>query len=181
VREEFTDELSEILPPARKAVHYAQGIRGPAFVQGVGRLDQRLWANATQQLAHHGGRDPTLRERRELVKEPLRIPERAPPLACDNGQGLRLDLDFLGFGDLFELSYQRLDARAAEVEALTAAGDRRQDLVLLGRGEHEDDVLGRLFEHLEEGVEGLGRKHVDFVDDVDLHPAGGRREVHLVP
>ena len=70
MREEFTDELAEILPLTREAVHYAQGVRGPAFVQGVGRLDQRLGADAAQQLAHHGGRDPTLRERRELVQKP---------------------------------------------------------------------------------------------------------------
>src|ERR687898_212714 len=71
-------------------------------------------------------------------------------------------------------------AMTAEVEALAAADNRRQDLVLLGGGEHEDDVLGRLFEHLEEGVEGLGREHVDLVYDVDLHPAGDWGKVHLV-
>src|SRR5215218_8722385 len=62
VREEFADELAEILPPVREAVHYAQGVRGSAFMQGVGRLDERLGADAAKQLAHHGGRDPTLRE-----------------------------------------------------------------------------------------------------------------------
>src|SRR5215218_2264787 len=42
-------------------------------------------------------------------------------------------------------------------------------------------MLGRLLEHLGEGVKGLGRQHVDLIDDVDLHPSGGGREVYLVP
>ena len=48
-------------------------------------------------------------------------------------------------------------------------GDR--DFRRLGGAEDELDVLGRLFEGFEQGVEGLGSEHVDFVDDVDLEAA----------
>ena len=44
----------------------------------------------------------------------------------------------------------------------------------LGGAEDELDVFGRLFQGLQQGVEGLAGEHVDFVDDVDLEscPAG---------
>src|SRR5262249_39575243 len=46
----------------------------------------------------------------------------------------------------------------------------------VGGGEQELDVPGRLFERLEQGVEGGAGEHVDFVDDVDL-VAVARRQV----
>jgi hypothetical protein len=54
-------------------------------------------------------------------------------------------------------------------------------LVLLGGREHEHYVLGRLLEHLQEGVEGLGGQHVDLVDDVDLREPADGGEVDPVP
>ena len=63
-----------------------------------------------------------------------------------------------------------------EVVDLAAREDGGQDLVLLGRGEDEDDMGGRFLQRLEEGIEGLLREHVDLVDDKDLvasHLRGG--------
>jgi hypothetical protein len=40
-------------------------------------------------------------------------------------------------------------------------------------------VLGRLLEHLQEGVEGLGGQHVDLVDDVELREPADGGEVTL--
>ena len=49
----------------------------------------------------------------------------------------------------------------------------------LGGAEDELDVLGRLFERLQQGVECLAGEHVDFVDDVDFEarPAGPHVDV----
>ena len=55
-----------------------------------------------------------------------------------------------------------------EVETLAAAQDGGQDLLRLGGGEDELDVLGRFFERLEQRVERRRGQHVDLVDDVDL-------------
>ncbi len=52
--------------------------------------------------------------------------------------------------------------------------DRADDLVRLGRGEHELHMLGRLLDDLQQGVEALRRHHVRLVDDVDLVAALGR-------
>ena len=49
----------------------------------------------------------------------------------------------------------------------------------LGGGEDEFDVRRRLFERLEQGVEGADRQHVDFVDDVDLEAAAAGPILHV--
>ena len=68
----------------------------------------------------------------------------------------------------------------AEVEALAAREDGGRHLVRLGGGQDEDGVHRRLLQGLEQRVEGLGGEHVHLVDDVDLHAAFHRGEVHLV-
>ena len=50
-----------------------------------------------------------------------------------------------------------------------------------GRAEDELHVLRRLFERLQQGVEGLAREHVDFVDDVDLEPRPAGPHVDVLP
>ncbi len=38
----------------------------------------------------------------------------------------------------------------------------------LGSGKDKDDMAGRFFQGLQQGIESLPRQHVDFVDDVNL-------------
>ena len=67
-----------------------------------------------------------------------------------------------------------------EVIHLAAAQDSRQHLVLLGCGEDEDRVRGRLLERLQEGVERTGTQHVHLIDDIHAVLAYLRRYTHLV-
>jgi hypothetical protein len=57
-----------------------------------------------------------------------------------------------------------------------ARADGRDDLLGLGGGEDELEVLGRLLDQLQQGVEALRADHVRLVDDVDLVAAVHRRE-----
>ncbi len=57
-----------------------------------------------------------------------------------------------------------------------ARADRADDLLRLGRREHELHVLRRLLDDLEQRVEALRRHHVRLVDDVDLVAAARRAE-----
>jgi hypothetical protein len=68
---------------------------------------------------------------------------------------------------------------AAQVEALAARQHRDRNLADFGRGEDELDVLRRLFERLQQAVEGLRGEHVHFVDDIDLVTRRNRAVAHL--
>ena len=72
------------------------------------------------------------------------------------------------------------ESNAREVEPLAPREDRDRDLVRLGGAEDELHVLGRLFERLQQGVEGLAGEHVDFVDDVDLEPRTAGPDVDVL-
>jgi hypothetical protein len=70
-------------------------------------------------------------------------------VAGDERERVGGDLDRLLVGDPAQHGGDLLDGRAREVEAVAAVGDRRQDLVGLGGGQHEDRVRRRLLERLE--------------------------------
>ena len=86
----------------------------------------------------------------------------------------------LGRADVAQALDDQRCLNAAQVKALAPRNDGRQDLVALRRGEDELHVRRRLFQRLEQRVEGRGGKHVDFVDDDDLEGAVGRGELDLV-
>ena len=69
-----------------------------------------------------------------------------------------------------ELALDLGDGQAPDVEALEARQDRRREARRLGRGEHEDDEVGRLLERLQERVPGVLGDLVRLVEDVDLAP-----------
>jgi hypothetical protein len=69
---------------------------------------------------------------------------------------------------------------AAQIEALAARQHGDRNLADFRGGEDELDVLRRLFQRLQQRIEGLPRQHVDFVDDVDLVARLGRPVAHLL-
>ncbi len=87
-----------------------------------------------------------------------------------------VDRDLLLAGDVAHEVDQAGGLDAAKIEALAARQHRDRDLADLGGGEDELHMLGRLFQRLQQAVEGGLREHVHFVDDVDL-VAGDRRLV----
>ena len=65
----------------------------------------------------------------------------------------------------------------AEIELQAARQHRDRHLLRICRRKNEFDVLGRLLQRLQHGIEGRAGKLMHFVDHVDLE-AGVRRRVH---
>ena len=122
--------------------------------------------------------------RQHLIEQRLRVPQAAFRLTCDERQRVVGEADAFGAGDLLQLLEQLAEPDAPEVVALAAGEHGGQDLVRVGGGEDELHVRRRLLERLQEGVEGVLREHVHFVDDVDLEAAPDRLvrdRLHEVP
>ena len=68
-----------------------------------------------------------------------------------------------------------LSGHVAQHELQAAAEHGNGDFVRVGGGEDEFDVLGRLFQRFEHGVERGFGEHVHFVDDIDFVFAGSGR------
>ena len=140
-------------------------------VAGEDRLQQAADAAAVgeaEHVAHLGGGDLALPMRDRLVEHRQTVARRALGRPGDDRQRLRLDLDGFRLGDLGEMRGELVGGDAAKVEALAARQDRDRHLVDLGGREQELHMLRRLLKCLQQGVESILGKHVDFVDDVDL-------------
>ena len=74
---------------------------------------------------------------------------------------------FLG-GDIFEMFDQHSSIDTAQTEPLAAGEYRHRHLADFRRCEDEFGVRRRLFQRLEQRVEGGARKHMHFVENVDL-------------
>ena len=79
------------------------------------------------------------------------------------------------FDDVGEMRGQLLGRNPPQVETLAARQHRHRHLVHLGRREQELHMLRRLLKSLQQRIESVLRKHVDFVDDVDLVARADRR------
>ena len=69
---------------------------------------------------------------------------------------------------LRQVGVDGLGGHGAQIELQTAREHRDRHLLRVGGGQHELEVLGRLLERLEHGVERRVREHVHFVDHEDL-------------
>ena len=116
-----------------------------------------------------------------LVEQRQAVAHRAFGGARDHAQRLVLDRDLLGPGDLGEdarISSVRI--HAPQVETLAARQDGDRNFADLGRGEDELHMRRRLFQRLQQRIEGVLRQHVHFVDDVDLVARLDRRIAHAL-
>ena len=103
-----------------------------------------------------------------LIEQRQPIAHRAVCRACDQIEGGGFDGHRLLRGDPAEMGGQFGDAHAAQVEALAARQHGDRHLAEFGGGEHELHVRRRFLQRLQQGVEGVARQHVDFVDDEHL-------------
>ncbi len=67
-----------------------------------------------------------------------------------------------------------------EVELQTAREHSHRDFLGIGGGKNELDVLRRLFERLQHGIEGMASEHVHFIDHIDLETPLHRRVHGLI-
>ncbi len=118
--------------------------------------------------------------RDRLIEQRQRIAHRAFRGTRDDAERLGFDLDVFLRRDIGKMAHQHVSLDPAQIKTLAARQHRHRDFADLGGREHELGVLGGLFQRLQEGVEGRGREHVDFVDDVDLVAGARRRIAHAV-
>ena len=112
----------------------------------------------------------------QLVEDGEGVTRRPGAGADHEGQRGGVDLDALLLAQPGEVVRERARRDQPERVVVRPRADGRDDLLGLGGGEDELQVLGRLLDQLEQGVEALRADHVRLVDDVDLEPAAHRRE-----
>ena len=115
-----------------------------------------------------------------LIEQGERIARRSFGGARDQRQRAVLDRDIFLLRQRGQIGRQFGGIDAAQVETLAARQHRDRHLADLGGGENELHMRRRLFQRLEQAVEGLFRQHVHFVDDVDLVACRHRGITHAL-
>ncbi|SHW80470.1 Uncharacterised protein [Mycobacteroides abscessus subsp. abscessus] len=157
----------------RRAVAGGQRVDGPVDQREVGGAQQRQRPLVDDAILLGAGQ--------QLVEHRQRVTRRTTTGADDQGVHRVVDADVLLGADLLQQAAHGLRRQQPERVVMGTRPDGRQHLLRLGGGEHEDQVLRRLLDDLEQRVEtGVGH-HVRFVDDEDAVPRLRRRVERAVP
>ena len=123
-------------------------------------------AREAEDLAGLVDRHRALRSGGALVEQAHRIAQTAVCQPRQKRSRIRLELDALLIGDIIQTAHDILRHDAPEGEALAARQDRSRHLMQLRRRQNEQQVLRRLLDDLEQGVERAQREHMHLVDDI---------------
>ena len=178
VRREVAGELREIDAASHEVVDPNEARRRIALRDVSCYFEECRNVDLTEHARGLVKRDLAFGIDADLLERRGGITHAAGGLRGDELECLGLVFEALALADTLEIAHDLLDGEATEVEALTAGLDGLGNLMRIGRAQHEDDVLGRLFERLEQRVERRRRQHMHLVDDIDLETAARRGKPH---
>jgi len=127
--------------------------------------------HAAQHLAHTGFLQLAAAKGNRLVGQAQRIAHGAARRTREQAQRLRLGRYVFLRQHTGEVLEHRLGRHRPQVELQAAREHRDRHFLRIGRGQHELEVFGGLFQRLEHRVERGVREHVHFVDHEDLEAA----------
>ena len=148
-----------------EAVHHVPRVSSS---HGLDDVPEDLTVDATQHSVKVFKACLTPGEGHELVQQAQAVPQTAFAANRDLVQNVLGDVQALLLPHPREPPNDIAKGDPTKFVPLATGDDRLQHRVGLGRREHKPDVRRGLLQGLQQGVEGLGREHVDLVDDVDL-------------
>ncbi len=122
----------------------------------------------TQHLPHGRFGQRSCAKRNRLIRQRQRIAHRTARRTRQQAKRARFGSDAFVLQHTGQMRLHRLRRHRPQVELQAARQHGRRHLLRVRRGEHEFQVLGRLFQRLQHRVEGRRGEHVNFVDHVDL-------------
>jgi len=179
VLDEIAEQAGEVFSSLALLMNRAQGADGVAFQNMACEPRDSLASGEAKDVQHILLRDVCAAKGHELVQHGLRVTHAALRALADGKRGLFIELHVFQLGDVEEVLGDDGVRDAAQVKALTATDDRGEDLVRLRGGEDELHVRRRLFERLQQRIEGTGGEHVHLVDVVDFVRAARGSEFHV--
>src|SRR5262249_541186 len=161
-------------------VEYRQRLRGLPTQDFLREIGHCLLTGETKNAEDVALTDRLAAKGDQLIEHRLGIAQTTIRPPCDGVRGRRLQFHFLLLCDELEMLRDQIGWNAMEIEPLATAQDGDRQLLWLGRGKAENDVLRRFFESLEERVGRLLGQHVNLVDDVNLVATFRRRVANVV-
>ena len=180
MRSQSADEMTAIEAVVDDVVQQYHDIGHLVLQRQVDDVEVVLRIEHIQVVYHLLVGDVPLTEGRHLVEYRQSVAHTTVSLLGNDVQCLLLVGDAFFLGHHLQMVHDIGNSHTLKVVYLAPTDNRGQDLVLLGRGEDEDDMCWRLLQGLEEGIEGSCGKHVHLVDDEHLIFADLRRDACLL-
>ena len=149
-----------------RALARHQGVKQRTDFATIGNPD-----HLTDRRSHHSTR--TMRN--GLIKERKCITHAAGCSTADLVERCRFEGNALRLQDLEQAARNRRGRHIFEAELQTPRQNGDRHFLRVGGCQHKDHVCRWLFKRLEHGIESVCRKHVDFIDHIDLRAPRDRR------
>ena len=170
-------EAARVVPGVDHRLHRAeQGGGIPRGERVDGLVDQGDVGGAQQGQRPLVVHPVVLGPGKQLVEHAEGVARRSAAGADNERVHRVVDLDVLRFQDLLDQPPHRFRRQQPERIVMGTRADRRQHLLRLGGGEHEDHMFRWFLDDLQQRVEAGGGDHVRFVDDEDAVTRLCRRE-----
>ena len=137
-------------------------------------LFEDVSGSGAYKIPHGIGSEFLCRRRDRLIEDGERVAHGAVAGFGKQSKGIIIRFDFFPRYQVAQLANDVVELDRAKAEVLAARANRLRNVLRLGRRQHEDDVVGRFFERLQQRVEGSIGDLVRFVEDVDLEAVAGR-------
>ncbi len=163
-----------------QVTHRFQQSAGVALQQRLQHAVHLTMVKGTEHGAHIGGQYLAFTKRNGLVGQAHGIAHRTVGSAPQQPQGIVFVRHVFGAQHVAQVLHHALRRHVFQRELQAPRQDGRRQLLRVGGGQDELDVGRRLFQRLQQGVEGVAGQHVHFVDQVDLEAPATGRVLHVV-
>ncbi len=161
-------DLFQVMALLENPVDQVQPLWSVLVRHGVQQFEINVLVHDAQDLCRLAGGQAGASEGNDLVQQAFGVPHAAVHPPRNEGQGIALHVVPAFLADHGQVIHDGGSRYAPEVEPLAPGEHGGDHLPGIGGGEYEVHVGGRLFQRLQQRVEGLLGEHVHFVDDVDL-------------
>jgi hypothetical protein len=165
---QFTAKFLEVVPEIINFIHNLEKTASISLGQGLDGFMENFSINNPQDFDDFVVRYPQSTKGENLVQEALSIPHGPLGFPGDQVKAWVADLHPFSRCNGFQMFQGGLQGNALEIIPLAAGKNRQRNLMGLGGGKNENYMGRRFLQGLQESIEGLGGKHVNFIDDIDL-------------
>ena len=153
---------------------------GTAALQSLQHGGYFVASHGAEQFSHIPAVQLALPERDGLVGDGQGVPHAALRGLGDEVERFLLELDALRRHRLRQVGRNPLLGDVLKLKLQAAGQHRDRNLLGVRSGQQELNVVGRLLQSLQQGVEAGSGEHVDFVDEKYLEAPPGRRVLGLL-
>src|SRR2546423_4343386 len=144
------------------------------FGDGLHHLFENVSRGGADEIANRVGGNTSAGGGDGLVEDGESVAHGAVASFGEQGKSVVIGFDLFARDEVAQLGNNGLELYGPKTKMLAARADGLRNILRLRSGEHENDVVGRLFEGLEQRVEGGVGDLVSFVENINFEAVAGR-------